>query len=267
MYVFKCILQCCILIFLEKKMIKIVIETCSCFIDRAVWFINSPQIHSSNPWHFDLTINSSYKNRVEEFLKNKFIKEVRTTKTRLNVYEVLLKITIVKSCADCFKFQVSLSILEENSVLDSLNCRFVTSDIFTFSDNFNSDIFTGNSQFVVENYFYSQEQKELLFADEEIDLKRQPLHKSCFVCLQKNVISFFVQHVKELITIFLKKNYMYFLEFIKMSEFMTRAIVRKKYLVWYGHDNVAKVVEFRTFDCFLDSVLHFKKNMMVLTKN
>ena len=60
---------------------------------------------------------------------------------------------------------------------------------------------------------------------------------------------------------------MYFLEFIKMSEFMTRTIVRKKYLVWYGDDNGAKVVEFRTCDCFLDSILHFKKNMMVLTKN
>ena len=172
-------------------MIKIVIKTCSCFIDRAVWFINSPQIHSFNPWYFDLTINSSYKNRVEEFLKNEFIKEVSTTKTRLNDYEVLLKITIVKSCADCFKFQVSLSILEENSVLDSLDCRFVTSDMFTFSDDFNSDIFTGNSQFVVENNFYSEEQKKLLFKGKEIDLIRQPLHKSCFVSLQKKRYQFF----------------------------------------------------------------------------
>ena len=114
--------------------------------------------------------------------------------------------------------------------------------MFTFSDDFNSDIFTGNSQFVVENYFYSQEQKELLFADEEIDLKRRPLHKSCFVCLQKKRYQFFCTKCK-------------------------RAIVRKKYLVWYGDNNVAKVVEFRTCDCFLDSILHFKKNMMVLTKN
>ena len=166
-------------------MIKTVIKTCSCFIDRAVWFINSPQIHNLNPWYFDSTINPSYKKRKEEFLKNEFIKEVRTTKTRLNDYEVLLKITSVKSCVDCFNFQVSLLILEENSLLDSLNCTFVTSDMFTFSDDCNSDIFTGNSQFVVKNYFYSQEQKELLFADEEIDLKRQPLHKFCFVCLQK----------------------------------------------------------------------------------
>ena len=192
--------------FFRKKMIKIVIKTCSCFIDRAVWFINSPQIHNLNPWYFDSTINPSYKKRKEEFLKNEFIKEVRTTKTRLNDYEVLLKITIVKSCADCFKFQVSLSILEENSLLDSLNCRFVTSDMFTFSDDFNSDIFTGNSQFVVENYFYSQEQKELLFADEEIDLKRRPLHKSCFVCLQKKRYQFFCTTCKRAYNDFFEKK-------------------------------------------------------------
>ena len=44
-----------------------------------------------------------------------------------------------------------------------------------------------------------------------------------------------------------------------MSEFMTKTIVRKKYLVWYSDDNEAKVVEFRTCDCFLDLILHFKK--------
>ena len=176
-------------------MIKIVIKTCSCFIDRAVWFINSPQIDSFNPYHFDLTINSSYKDRVEEFLKNEFIKEVCTTKTRLNDYEVLLKITIVKSCADCFKFQVSLLILEENSVLDSLDCRFVTSDMFTFSNDFNSDIFTGKSQFVVENNFYSGEQKKLLFKGEEIDLITQPLHKSCFCFFTEKTLSVFLYNM------------------------------------------------------------------------
>ena len=44
-----------------------------------------------------------------------------------------------------------------------------------------------------------------------------------------------------------------------MSEFMTRTIARKKYLVWYSDNNGAKDVEFRTCDCFLDSILHFKK--------
>ena len=116
---------------------------------------------------------------------------------------MLNRVSIVLS----FKFQVSLSILEENSLLGSLNCRFVTSDMFTFSDDFNSDIFTGNSQFVVENYFYSQEQKELLFADEEIDLKRRPLHKSCFVCLQKKRSQFFCTTCKRTYNDFFEKKF------------------------------------------------------------
>ena len=45
---------------------------------------------------------------------------------------------------------------------------------------------------------------------------------------------------------------------------MTKTIVRKKYLVSYSDDNEAKVVQVRTCDCFLDSILHFKKNMVVL---
>ena len=90
--------------------------------------------------------------------------------------------------------------------MDSLNCRFVTSDMFTFSDDFNSDIFTGNSQFVVENNFYSEEQKKLLFKGEEIDLIRQPLHKSCFVSLQKKCYQFFSTTCKRAYNDFFEKK-------------------------------------------------------------
>ena len=164
-------------------MMKIVIKTCSCFIDLAVWFMNLADIPPY--WYYNWTINHSYENRRSELLKKHFIKEVRTTKTVLeddDDYE-LTKITIVKSCFDCFKFQVYLSTV--TNVLNDLNCRFVTSDMTTFSDDFNSDIFVGNSQFVVENTFYSEEEKKLLFNGEEIDFINRPLHKSCFVSLQK----------------------------------------------------------------------------------
>ena len=48
-----------------------------------------------------------------------------------------------------------------------------------------------------------------------------------------------------------------------MTEFMTRTINRKKYLLWYesNADNGVKVVEFRVCDCFFDSVLNFKNNL------
>ena len=87
-------------------MIKIVVKTCSCFIDRAVWFMNLPEFPPY--WFFDSTIKfGGIKNKKLEFLDNYFIKEIRTTKIFL--YEdddLLTKLTIVKSCFDCFKLQV-----------------------------------------------------------------------------------------------------------------------------------------------------------------
>ena len=59
-------------------------------------------------WYFDSTINYSTDNRNLKFLDNHFIKEIRSTKTLIgddDDYELLTKITVVKSCFDCFKFQ------------------------------------------------------------------------------------------------------------------------------------------------------------------
>ena len=47
--------------------------------------------------------------------------------------------------------------LEENSMLDTLNCRFVTFDAFSYDETYGSEIFTGNSQFDHENYLLSRE--------------------------------------------------------------------------------------------------------------
>ena len=76
----------------------------------------------------------------------------------------------------------------------------------TFSHDFNSDIFHGNCQFTVENYFYSQEQKELLFKDEKIDFITQPLHKSCFVSSQKKRYQFFCTTCKKAYNDFFEKE-------------------------------------------------------------
>ena len=140
---------------------KIVIKTCSCFIDRGVWFMNLPEFLPY--WFFDSTIKfGGIKNKKLEFLDNYFIKEIRTTKIFL--YEdddLLTKLTIVKSCFDCFKFQVFLSTISNVSFLNDLKYRFVQSDMNLFDNNFNTDIFFGISQSVVENTFYSEEEKKL----------------------------------------------------------------------------------------------------------
>ena len=62
-----------------------------------------------------------------DIIGNKFIKEIRTIKI-IDDKNLVQKNTIVVSRVDCFEFQLFLISLEENSMLDTLNCRFVTSD-------------------------------------------------------------------------------------------------------------------------------------------
>ena len=106
-------------------MIKTVITTCSCFVDNAVWFVNLSQKRVVNPWRiFDC---NEPENRIVDIIGNKFIKEIRTIKI-IDDKNLVQKNTIVVSRVDCFEFQLFLISLEENSMLDTLNCRFVTSD-------------------------------------------------------------------------------------------------------------------------------------------
>ena len=166
---------------------KTVIKTCSCFVDKAIWFVNLSQKRVVNPWRFDCVRSE---NRLLDIIENKFIKEVRSTKNLVDE-KICLKDTIVISCVDCFEFQLFLLSSEENCMLDTLNCRFVTSDFCTYGDDYSDEIFIGNSQFVHENYFYSREQREFLFRNGGVKLSKQSLHKSCFISLQKKRYRFF----------------------------------------------------------------------------
>ena len=140
-----------------------------------------------NPWRFDCVRSE---NRLLDIIENKFFKEVCSTKNLVDE-KICLKDTIVISCVDCFEFQLFLLSSEENCMLDTLNCRFVTSDCCTYGDDYSDEIFIGNSQFVHENYFYSHEQREFLFRNGGVKLSKQPLHKSCFISLQKKCYIFF----------------------------------------------------------------------------
>ena len=85
-----------------------------------------------------------------------FIKNIRQTEIILDE-KFIHKNTIVISCNDCFNFLLFIISLEENSMLDTLNCRFVTFDAFSYDETYSSEIFTGNSQFDHENYLLSRE--------------------------------------------------------------------------------------------------------------
>ena len=184
-------------------MIKNVIKTCCCFVDKAVWFVN--QIQSVPLWHFD---HVKRQTRIEDILEEKFIKEIRTVRTYIDG-KILVKNAIIVSCVKCFEFQLLEMSSRQNPIFDAINCRFVISDSFSYSDVFTNDIFTGNSQFVVENYFLSREQRELLFLNAGSNTDnfiRQPLHKSCFTSLQKNRYRFFCTTCKKVYNEFFERR-------------------------------------------------------------
>ena len=175
-------------------MIKNVIKTCCCFVDKAVWFVN--QFQPFPLWQFD---HVKRQTRVEDIIEEKFIKEIRTVRTYIDG-QILVKNTIIVSCIKCFEFQLFQLSSQANSIFDTVNCRFVTTHYFSNSDDFTNDIFTGNSQFVVENYFLPRELRELLFLNDGSktdNFGRQPLHKSCFTSLQRSRYRFFCTTCKK----------------------------------------------------------------------
>ena len=125
------------LVSFRKKMRKTTIKACFCFLNRAVWFINSSSL--LRYW----------------FLNSKVKNEDDTTND--DEHFILERQTIVCSCMDCFRFQVSISSDENFSCLTNVNCRFVKKDLSEFDDTFNDDIFVGDHQFVVSRYFQLRE--------------------------------------------------------------------------------------------------------------
>ena len=187
--------------------IKNVIKTCSCFIDQSVWFVNLSQKQVFNPWHFDLNRD----------VGDMFIKDIRQTKIILDE-KFIHKNTIVISGNDCFEFQLFMISLQENFMLDTLNCRFVIFDVFSYDGTYSSEIFTGNSQFDHENYLLSREQKELLFRNGELKLSKCPLDKSCFICLQKKRYQFFCTTCKKAYNDFFEKKLHKFSSYFTKNE-------------------------------------------------
>ena len=184
-------------------MIKNVIKTCCCFVDKAVWFVNQPQPFPL--WHFD---HVKRQTRIEDIIEKKFIKEIRTVRTYIDG-QILIKNTMIVSCVKCYGFQLFHLSSQVNSIFDTINCRFVMTDRFSYSDDFTNDIFTGNSQFVVENYFLPRELREQLFLNDGSktdNFGRQPLHKSCFTSLQRSHYRFFCSTCKKVYNEFFERR-------------------------------------------------------------
>ena len=132
-------------------MIKNIIKCCSCFLDKAVWFVNYPI--PTQLWRFDYV--NRKQTQISDIIDDKFIRENHRTVTNLEEGKVLITNTMTVCCVRCFDFQLLHLSSNENmmTIFDNVNCRHVTYDSFTYGDSYNDDIFMGNAQFVVENYF------------------------------------------------------------------------------------------------------------------
>ena len=180
-------------------MIKNSIRCCSCFLDRAIWFLNSPD-YSVQLWRFACF-------KIEE---ERFIKENKPTVEQQNGVVVLNnKMTVC--CVKCFNFQLFHLSSQENmmTIFDNLECRFVTIDSFTYGDGFDDDIFIGNSQFDVENFLLTPAQRDELFKRMSKNLDsflRRPEKKSCFTSLQKKSYTYFCATCKNIYDEFFKRE-------------------------------------------------------------
>ena len=170
---------------------KTVIKTGSCFLEKAVWYMSSLELKPH--WFFYTALGSS------GISSDCFIVERHTSVHSVDG-EIAFKETIVTSCVNCCKFQVTLPVEPIISELNKLNCRFVSYDMNVFSDDFDSYVFVGNAQFVVGRYFLGEK------CDEKIEFRKRPLHKSCFTSLKKLCYKYLCTNCKKFYYNFIEKD-------------------------------------------------------------
>ena len=160
-------------------MIKNTIKCCFCFLDRSVWFVNSPD-YSMQLWRF-----GCFKPSVERFIRK------NTLCYEIDKQEIVLNNQMTISCVRCFEFQLFLFSCsnEMMKIFDDVKCRQVALDAFTFGDGFDDDIFIGNLSDVEDNLLSHSEREKLFKKFKEKNegnfVRRRPLRKSCFISLRK----------------------------------------------------------------------------------
>ena len=144
-----------------NKMKKIIIKTCSCFLEKAVWFVNSPMCYPY--WVF----LSGVKDVSKKIFVSDEWNEFKTIKDSLIFNKIM-----IWCCLDCVRFE-TVQNSKIAQCLDNVNCRFVTTDANAFGESYDVEIFVGN-----HHKWKSAE-------SEEISFNKRPLHKSCFTSLKK----------------------------------------------------------------------------------
>ena len=142
-------------------MIKNIIKCCSCFLDKAIWFVNSP--YQSHIWRFDYV--SRKRTQFNDLIDDKFICKSRSKLKKLDNGEILTTNTMIVCCTKCFDFQLIHLSSEKDmmKIFDEVKCRHVSYDRLTYGDSYSDNVFIGNSQFVVQNYFLPRKARDFLF--------------------------------------------------------------------------------------------------------
>ena len=136
-----------------NKMKKIIIKTCSCFLEKAVWFVNSPKRY---PYWIFLSA-------VKDVGKKIFVSD------EWNAFKTVI---IISCCLDCVRFEAVRN-SKIMHCLDNVKCRFVAADQNAFGESYDDEFFVGNCH------------KWKNAESEEISFNKRPLQKSCFTSLKK----------------------------------------------------------------------------------
>ena len=136
-----------------NKMKKIIIKTSSCFLEKAVWFVNSPKRYRY--WVFLSAVKDVGK---KTFVSN----EWNASKT----------VIIISCCLDCVRFE-AVQNSKIMQCLGNVKCRFVVADQNAFGESYDDEICVRNCH------------KWKTAESEEFSFNKRPLHKSCFTSLKK----------------------------------------------------------------------------------
>ena len=132
---------------------KKIIKTCTCFLEKAVSFVNSPMRY---PYWIFLSA-------VKDVGQKIFVSDERSA---------FKTVIIILCCLDCVRFEA----VQNSKIMqcrDNAKYRFVAADQNPFGESYDDEIFIGNRH------------KRKNAESEGISFNKRLLHKSCFTSLKK----------------------------------------------------------------------------------
>ena len=165
---------------------KTIIKTCSCFLENAIWFVNSSK--SFPKWVYKA-------NCYKTLRKDKIF--ILNERSRIfasdSICEIVHHTSLISCCIDCMRFQVSY----ETSLWNRLNvveCDHVQQDYTTYGDGYDNEVFIQDSQ-VIDEYYrkrFGGESERDESEEYEITFREKPFHKYCFTSSMKLRYKYFL---------------------------------------------------------------------------